>query len=94
MSNELTYNIKSIFDAASAEGVLQLNRAKKYYIAPYQRGYKWASSSPNDAVCVLISDLIDAAKNPNSEYYLQFITTKNSKIKEESVLEVIDGQHD
>ena len=92
MSNDLTFSIRSIFDVASTEGVLQQNGAKKYYIAPYQRGYKWASSSPNDAVCVLISDLIDAAKDQDSEYYLQFITTKKSIIKEEPVLEVIDGQ--
>jgi len=92
MSDGLTYNISNIFDATSPEGVLRQKEAKKYYIAPYQRGYKWASSSPDDAVCVLISDLIDAAKNPNSEYYLQFITIKKSKIKDESVLEVIDGQ--
>jgi len=96
MGNNLTFSIKSIFDADSAEGVLKQKKAKKYYIAPYQRGYKWASSSPDDAVCVLISDLIEAKgnseKNPDAEYLLQFITIKESKIKEDVVLEVIDGQ--
>jgi len=92
MSDDLTYNIKNIFNADSGDGVLRQKNAKKYYIAPYQRGYKWASSSSNDAVCVLISDLIDAANKPNIEYYLQFITTKVSKINNEPVLEVIDGQ--
>jgi hypothetical protein len=92
MSKELVFNIKSIFDATSTEGALQQYGAKKYYIAPYQRGYKWAALLPNDAVCVLMKDLFDAAENPNSEYYLQFITTKLSKINETSVLEVIDGQ--
>ena len=92
MSKELIFNIKNIFDATSFEGALFQYGAKKYYIAPYQRGYKWAASLPNDAVCVLMKDLLGAAENPNSEYYLQFITTKLSKKNDNSVLEVIDGQ--
>jgi len=92
MSKELVFNIRNIFDATSSEGALQQNSAKKYYIAPYQRGYKWAASLPNDAVCVLMKDLFDASENPNSEYYLQFITTKRSKQDDFFVLEVIDGQ--
>jgi len=92
MSKELVFNIRNIFDATSSEGALQQYGAKKYYIAPYQRGYKWAASQPNDAVCVLMKDLFDATENPNSEYYLQFITTKLSKKDNFSVLEVIDGQ--
>jgi len=93
MSDDLTYNINNIFDVASPKGVLRRYEAKKYYIAPYQRGYKWASSEPNDAVCLLISDLFDAERNSLNEYYLQFITTKSSKTNDgEFVLEVIDGQ--
>ena len=92
MSEDLVFNIKNIFNATSPEGALQQCEAKKYYIAPYQRGYKWAANLPNDPVCVLMKDLFDAAKNPSSEYYLQFITTKRSKINGSSVLEVIDGQ--
>ena len=92
MSKELVFNIRDIFDIKSKEGALQQYEAKKYYIAPYQRGYKWAAVSPNDAVCVLMRDLFDAAENLMGEYYLQFITTKLSKIDDNSVLEVIDGQ--
>jgi hypothetical protein len=96
MSEEIDFNIKNIFDATSANGALKQHGAKKYYIAPYQRGYKWAARSQDDAVCVLIKDLIDASKKPDIEYHLQFITTKISKIGNgeytESVLEVIDGQ--
>jgi len=96
MNNDLVFNIKNIFDANSPKGALSLYEAKKYYIAPYQRGYKWAAVSPNDPVCKLITDLVGAANDRNSDYYLQFITTKSSTIGEgedkESVLEVIDGQ--
>lgn len=92
MSKELIFNIRNIFNATTTEGALSQYEAKKYYIAPYQRGYKWASINPNDAVCVLMKDLFDAAENINSEYYLQFITTKRTKINESYVLEVIDGQ--
>lgn len=92
MSKELIFNIGNIFNATTTEGALQQYGATHYYIAPYQRGYKWASNHPNDAVCLLMKDLFDAAENPTGEYYLQFITTKLSKIKDINVLEVIDGQ--
>lgn len=92
MSKELIFNIGNIFNATSAEGALQQHGAKHFYIAPYQRGYKWASNHPNDAVCLLMKDLFNAAENPTSEYYLQFITTKLSKVEDSSILEVIDGQ--
>lgn len=92
MSKELIFNIGSIFNATTAEGALQQHGAKHYYIAPYQRGYKWASNHPNDAVCLLMKDLFNAAENPTSEYYLQFITTKLSKVEDNNILEVIDGQ--
>ncbi len=92
MSVELIFNIRNIFNSTTPEGALQQHSAKHYYIAPYQRGYKWASNHPNDAVCLLMKDLFNAAENPNGEYYLQFITTKLSKITNINVLEVIDGQ--
>lgn len=92
MSKELIFNIGNIFNATTAEGALQQHGAKHYYIAPYQRGYKWASNHPNDAVCLLMKDLFNAAENPTSEYYLQFITTKLSKVEDNNILEVIDGQ--
>lgn len=92
MSKELIFNIGNIFNVTTAEGALLQYGAKHYYIAPYQRGYKWAANHPNDAVCLLMKDLFNAAENPNGEYYLQFITTKLSTINDINVLEVIDGQ--
>lgn len=92
MSKELIFKIGNIFNATTVEGALQQYGAKHYYIAPYQRGYKWASNHPNDAVCLLMKDLFNASENPTSEYYLQFITTKLSKVEDNYILEVIDGQ--
>lgn len=92
MSKELIFNIGNIFNSTTVEGALHQHAAKHYYIAPYQRGYKWASNHPNDAVCLLMKDLFDASENSTGEYYLQFITTKLSKVNENNVLEVIDGQ--
>jgi len=89
---ELIYSVKNIFDTSTNESALKQYNAIRYYIAPYQRGYKWSAEQPNDAVCVLMTDLFNAAENPDSEYYLQFITTKLSKINNDDVLEVIDGQ--
>jgi len=92
MGKELVFNIGNIFNSKTPEGALYQHEAKYYYIAPYQRGYKWAANHPNDAVCVLMKDLFDASESLNSEYYLQFITTKVSKKNEDKILEVIDGQ--
>ncbi|MGL4908979.1 MAG: DUF262 domain-containing protein [Bacteroidales bacterium] len=92
MNKELVFSIRNIFDGTSTEGALQQYEAKAYYIAPYQRGYKWAAIKSDDAVCVLMKDLFDAAENSKSEYYLQFITTKISDVNKIKVLEVIDGQ--
>jgi uncharacterized protein with ParB-like and HNH nuclease domain len=88
----MIYTIRNIFNAKNTEGVLAQNSAVQYYIAPYQRGYKWKSVTKDDSVCLLMKDLLDAAENPGGEYYLQFITTKLSEVNEQKVLEVIDGQ--
>ena len=88
----MIFTIRNIFNAANAEGVLAQNGAKQYYIAPYQRGYKWGATNDNDPVCLLMKDILDASENPSSEYYLQFITTKISEVNNQKVLEVIDGQ--
>lgn len=90
--NDLIFNIGDIFNDETANGALFQREAKHYYIAPYQRGYKWASNHPNDAVWILMNDLFNAAENPEGEFFLQFITTKLSKVKDIYVLEVIDGQ--
>lgn len=92
MSKELVFNVGNIFNSTSPEGALYQYEVEKYFIAPYQRGYKWAAIGPNDAVCLLMKDLFDASQNGAGEYYLQFITTKKSSINDHNVLEVIDGQ--
>src|SRR5687768_4015633 len=91
MSKELVFSVGNVFNDNTPDGALYQHGAKSYYIAPYQRGYKWASSGPNDAVCLLMRDIIDAFES-NSEYYLQFITTKLNDKGGTKVLEVIDGQ--
>jgi len=91
MSNELTFNISNIFDAKSSKGALQRYDATKYYIAPYQRGYKWESVKQGH-VCELMDDFFGAWQNSDPEFYLQFITVKSSKSNGDNVLEVIDGQ--
>jgi hypothetical protein len=92
MKQDLIFSIAQIFNASTSDGALKQYEASTYYIAPYQRGYKWASLHPNDPVCLLMKDLLDAAKNASGEYYLQFITTKVSTRNNAKVLEVIDGQ--
>ena len=91
---ELVFNIKNIFSTDSSEGCLGQYDASKYHIPAYQRGYKWASLKPTDAIQVLMNDLWDAfisSKSSNrKEYYMQYITVK--KINNENHLEVIDGQ--
>jgi hypothetical protein len=90
---ELIYNIKNIFSTDNTESCLVEYDAKKFHIAAYQRGYKWASDKEG-AVSVLLNDLLDAfhsfEKNEKKEYYLQYITLK--KNIESKHLEVIDGQ--
>ena len=95
--SKLLYTVKDLFSKDSQNGCLGINGATGYYIAPYQRGYKWQSSdvwnSP-DQVNTLLRDVYDAWKrNPESTYYLQFITVKRAVDPENrTVLEVIDGQ--
>lgn len=90
--NNLVYPIKDIFSLDSREGALGQKDATKYYIAPYQRGYKWGSDNPNAAVWLLMSDINDAFNGNEEEYFLQYITVKESTPNGSKVLEVIDGQ--
>ncbi|WP_342327616.1 DUF262 domain-containing protein [Pedobacter sp. FW305-3-2-15-E-R2A2] len=92
MSNQLVFPIKHIFSTDSPDSALYQHKAARYYIAPYQRGYKWSADMPNGAVSVLIRDLIEAYQARSSEYYLQYITIKKNTVQEHPVLEVIDGQ--
>lgn len=76
------YSVKGIFT-----DLLDNNSAKKYYIAPYQRGYKWKSKRYGQ-VSQLLLDVYQAMIRDTDEYYLQYLTLKNTNQQ----LEVIDGQ--
>jgi uncharacterized protein with ParB-like and HNH nuclease domain len=90
--SELVYSIEETFSKDPRNGALGKKEASKYFIAPYQRGYKWSSFSDNDPVNLLMSDINDAFTNKSKEYYLQYITICKSLNGTDSVLEVIDGQ--
>lgn len=86
------YSIKDIFNTTS--GCLFDYKVKGYYIASYQRGYKWKSNSEHDQVPVLLLDIYEAFIKANitkttQEYYLQYITVKKT---DNNLFEVIDGQ--
>jgi hypothetical protein len=91
MNTELIYSIEEVFT-----NCLFSHAADKFYIAPYQRGYKWGSFKTTDPVPVLLQDIKEAygksRSNKNKEYYLQYITVKENNYQGEKVLEVIDGQ--
>lgn len=90
--SELVYSIKQIFNVG-AKGALTDNKAKFYYIAPYQRGYKWESNSSYAQVPQMLIDIYEAFVYGTTEYFLQYITVKKSKLDDNcDVLEVIDGQ--
>ncbi len=91
MSNFI-FSIADIFS-----GCLTEHGVSRYYIGPYQRGYKWKSKTIHDQVPVLLCDLYDAflkswGKQGNAEYYLQYITVKRTQQDEHFLFEVIDGQ--
>ena len=81
--SEFIYNINEIFDKALKDRQIQC-----YYIPPYQRGYKWDSSSIYDQVPQMLLDVFYAYEQKTEEYYLQYITVK----KKNGKFEVIDGQ--
>lgn len=92
---KLIYSISDIFDTQTQNGCLFSYGVDGYYIAPYQRGYKWKSESIYDQVPVLLMDLYEAftvfktTTNTGQEYYLNYITVKTNS---NNVFEVIDGQ--
>lgn len=90
--SELVYSIKQIFNVG-AKGALTDNKASFYYIAPYQRGYKWESNSSYAQVPQMLIDIYEAFVYGTTEYFLQYITVKKLKLDDKNeVLEVIDGQ--
>jgi len=90
--SEIIYSIANTFNTDERDGALGHHEAMKFYIAPYQRGYKWSSNNQNSPVPILMTDLTDAFNNRVNEYYLQFITVTENNFNGEKVLELIDGQ--
>jgi len=90
--SDIVFSLSNTFSEDPRDGALGINEAKRFYIAPYQRGYKWSSSKANSPVQLLMSDLKDAFSTSPKQYYLQFITVITANHKGEKVLEVIDGQ--
>lgn len=94
--SKLTFSIRELYSRDPQNGCLGSNGAETFYIAPYQRGFKWQSSENWDGpeqVNTLLRDIYNAWKrNNNSTYYLQFITVKQAQEERRNVLEVIDGQ--
>jgi hypothetical protein len=85
---EFVYPVESVFSQNALLGEL---KASNYFIASYQRGYKWKSFGKNDQVPLLLTDTYEAFKDGNEEYFLQYITIKKN-IDFPNYLEVIDGQ--
>ena len=84
MKNEFIYPVEGIFgEALSSEGL------SRYYIGPYQRGYKWSSANCYDQVPQLLVDVADAMDKGIGDYFLQFITVLKTTDGE---YELIDGQ--
>lgn len=83
--SEFIFSINSIF-----KGHEDIGKSPKYFIGPYQRGYKWNSSSRYDQVPQLIFDTYEAFLQKAESYYLQYITVKYDRNKK--WMEVIDGQ--
>ena len=83
--NEFIFSIEDIFCGNKA-----FCSSPKYYIAPYQRGYKWAAEKEYDQVPQLLNDTYEAFQQNMDNYFLQFITVKYDR--KNSWYEVIDGQ--
>ena len=88
---DLIYSVRNIFNADNQDGCLTQHGASNYLIPTYQRGYKWASDD-SGAVTILLNDLKKAFALKKKEYYLQYITVKETKDGNHTILELIDGQ--
>lgn len=83
--NEFIFSIESIFCGDNA-----FCSSPKYYIAPYQRGYKWEAEKDFHQVPQLLNDTYEAFQQKTDNYFLQFITVKYDRQNDR--YEVIDGQ--
>ncbi|MFZ1321507.1 MAG: DUF262 domain-containing protein, partial [Ignavibacteria bacterium] len=80
-NNEFIFSVKEIFTTF-------MENKDGFYIAPYQRGYKWGIYAK-----VMLHDILNASeKNNDKFYYLNFISIKSTEIKGNNYIELIDGQ--
>jgi len=80
-NNEFIFSVKEIFTTF-------MENKDGFYIAPYQRGYKWGKYAK-----VMLHDILNASeKNNDKFYYLNFISIKSTEIKGNNYIELIDGQ--
>lgn len=86
--HNLVYSVGEVFSEGPRSGVLGQKGAEKYYIPPYQRGYKWKTSD----VVKLVDNLYTAYSKNQPDYYLNYITIRPNKKDGSEVLEVVDGQ--
>lgn len=70
----------------SVGALIQAIGATPFYVAPYQRGYRWGESEIN----YLLNDIWQAAEN--RKYSLQPIAVVDSEVGGKKVWELVDGQ--
>ncbi len=74
----------------SVEDFIQKAQAGKFVIPPYQRGYKWGvpDADQEEAVGVLMGNLLDAFKQGKAEFFIQGVTV----FEKDKDVYLIDGQ--
>ena len=94
---EFVYSVGEVFGR-----VLDEEGLSRYYIGPYQRGYKWASEREDDQVPQLLKDVQKAWEKKKEgdergegEYFLQYVTVLKSNLADvrgyEDVARLADG---
>jgi hypothetical protein len=81
IKDEFIFSIKQLFTTV-------LEGKDAYYIAPYQRGYKWGKY-----VRIMLQDILNACnKDSDKDYFLNFISVKETEVDDKKYIELIDGQ--
>lgn len=82
-NNDFIYSVKEIFST-----FLKGKGKDGFYIAPYQRGFKWGKY-----VRVMLQDIKNACdRNSDKDYYLNFISIVETEVEGNHYFELIDGQ--
>lgn len=79
--DEFIFSVKHMFSTV-------LDGKQGYYIAPYQRGFKWGKY-----VRIMLQDIKNACdKDSDKDYFLNFISIIETEVDGQQYLELIDGQ--